>query len=216
MKIKFIVRSTLVCLGLPVATLTIPTSEAAASLPKVFCADPHALAAAKASLAAGESTFQPALRELLVEAQKALAMKPVSVMDKTRVPPSGDQHDFASLAPYFWPDTNSPGGKYIHHDGQRNPEADRNSDAGHLGKICVNAHTLALAFYFTGEEKFAAKAAEIIRVWFLNPATRMNPNLNYGQRKPSASARLRPPSDPQDQRCPPLLAPRPGFERNAA
>lgn len=148
------------------------------ALPKVIYADPHALAEAKAKFQAGEPTLKPAFDQLLANAQKALRSKPVSVMDKQQTPPSGDKHDYVSQAPYFWKDAS---GHYVRRDGERNPESGRDSDAGRIGQVCSNTHTLALAYYFTGNEAFAEHAEELVRVWFLNPATRMNPNLNFGQ-----------------------------------
>jgi hypothetical protein len=166
-----------------VAALALPAGagQSVTGPPKVFLADAPTLVASRAVLAAGDTSLKPALTELLSAAEARLNQKPASVMDKKAVPPSGDKHDYLSQAPYFWRDTNSPAGKYIRRDGERNPESNNDSDAGRLGKVCASVHELGLAYYFTGDDKYAAKAAELVRVFFLNPATRMNPNLNFGQ-----------------------------------
>lgn len=168
----------ILCLAPALALGFTSLADEPAALPKVIYADPHVLAEAKAEFQAGDASLKPVFDELITNAKKALTSKPVSVMDKLQVPPSGDKHDYISQAPYFWKDAS---GHYVRRDGERNPESGKDSDAGRIGKMCSNTHALAMGFYFTGDEAYAAHAAELLRVWFLNPATRMNPNLNYGQ-----------------------------------
>lgn len=43
---------------------------------------------------------------------------------------------------------------------------------------------MALLYWYTGEEKYAEHAARLARVFFLDPATRMNPHLTYAQTVP--------------------------------
>ena len=107
-------------------------------------------------------------------------------MQKTRVPPSGDKHDFLSLAPYWWPNSTKPTGlPYIRRDGEVNPESTRDTDDGAFDHMHSVVSTLAEAYRATGEERFAARAALLLRGWFLDPATRMNPHLDYGQAVPA-------------------------------
>jgi hypothetical protein len=103
-------------------------------------------------------------------------------MDKAVAPPSGDKHDYLSQAPYWWPDPSKPNGTpYIRKDGQRNPEIGRITDRDNLGRLGDAVTTLALAYAYTGREAYAAHAARLVRAWFIDPATRMNPHLTYGQ-----------------------------------
>ena len=119
---------------------------------------------------------------LLEDAAKALAVKPMSVMDKTITPPSGDKHDYMSQAPYWWPDPAKADGRpYIRKDGQRNPEIDRLPDHDNLGRLNSAVATLGLAYRLSGKPEYAHHAARLTRVWFLDAATRMQPHLKYGQ-----------------------------------
>ena len=153
-----------------------------ASAPRVFLLDAKKLLDTKQRIRAGDQTFDQALAKLEREAQKALGDGPLSVVTKTATPPSGDKHDYLSQAPYFWPDPQKPNGlPYIRRDGERNPEIRKYPDHESLGKLIDAVSTLALAYYFKDDEAYAAHAAKLLRAWFLEAETRMNPNLQYAQ-----------------------------------
>ena len=154
------------------------------SAPRYFSAKPGALVKAKARLAAGDKQLAKALKKLVADADKALAEAPPSVTSKEKLPPSGDKHDYMSIAPYFWPNPDTKDGlPYVRHDGKVNPESrdPKANDSPAIKIMGDNVETLALAYFFTGNEAYAEGAAKVARTWFLDPATRMTPHLKYAQ-----------------------------------
>ncbi len=122
----------------------------------------------------------PAILEPAVT--KALRVPLLTIVDKAKPSPTGDPHDYISYARYWWPDPAKPDGQpFLRRDGQHNREQ---VDAGDRKKIdhLVNSVTvLALGWAKLHREDCARRAGEWLRAWFITPATRMKPALDYAQ-----------------------------------
>lgn len=123
------------------------------------------------------------VKSLLKEAD-ALLTKPVSpITEKEQFAASGDPHDYFSFAIYWWPNPITRGLPYIRRDGEVNPDSQK-CDRPKLDAMAQATLVLSKAFAITGEVKYAQKAEEVLRIWFVSPETRMNPHLQYAQAWP--------------------------------
>ena len=159
------------------ALLTMSASTFAQSI-----LDAKQLAYAKVHLK--DAAYSQAFRNLVSLADGDLLLKPPTVMTKEYIPASGSKHDYVSLARYAWPDETQPNGlPYVMRDGVSNPEL-KKFDRNKLSVMANAVYRLSLAYYFSGEEKYAQKATELIRVWFIDKKTKVNPNLRFAQHIP--------------------------------
>ncbi|MGG6101690.1 alginate lyase family protein [Pantoea allii] len=137
-----------------------------------------------------DALTEQAWRQLQRQADKALSQPDPSVMDKGLIPPSGSRHDYLSLSAYWWPDARQKTGlPWIRRDGEVNPDTKNDqTDGVRLARFSADVQALALAWFFSGDARYASKAQSMIRHWFIDPAHRMNPNLNYAQGIPGRTA----------------------------
>lgn len=117
---------------------------------------------------------------ILKAARQYLKEAPVTITATHSPRSAGGKHDYFSEGDYWWPDPKNPDGPYIQRDGMSNPDnfvAHRRA----LIRLSVQMPALAAAWRITKEPRFARHAARHLRAWFLDPETRMNPNLQFAQ-----------------------------------
>jgi hypothetical protein len=117
---------------------------------------------------------------VLTAADQYLKEAPVTVTASRSPRSAGGPHDFFSEGDYWWPDPEHPDGPYIQRDGMTNP-ANFVEHRRAMMRLSVQVPALVEAWRLTHEAKYAAHAERHLRAWFVDPATRMNPDLQYAQ-----------------------------------
>jgi Alginate lyase len=122
----------------------------------------------------------PAAEVVRTNADRALKAGPWSVTSQRPEGVDAGPNDYYSEGPYWWPDPKNPGGRYIRKDGERNPNrfmANRRD----LGDMSSAVLALGMGDWLLGDPRCAAHARDVLATWFVDPKTRMNPNLEFGQ-----------------------------------
>jgi hypothetical protein len=117
---------------------------------------------------------------ILRAAGQYMREKPQTIMAFPSDKSPGGVHDFYSQADYFWPNPANPNGPYINRDGLSNP-ANFTAHRKAMIALSIQMPALTAAWVLTHDRKYGAHAADHLKAWFVDPATRMNPNLEFSQ-----------------------------------
>ena len=117
---------------------------------------------------------------VLKNAAKYVDAPPVTVTASHSPRSAGGQHDFFSEGDYWWPDPKNPDGPYIQRDGMTNPDNFVEHRRA-MVRLSLIVPALAAAYKLTRDKKYSTAAARHLRAWFIDDATRMNPDLQYAQ-----------------------------------
>ncbi len=117
---------------------------------------------------------------IIAAATRYLDLQPRTITSYPSSRSPGGPHDYFSQADYFWPNPQDPGGKYINRDGQSNPD-NFNDHRKAMIALSIEMPALTAAWVLTRDRRYGQKAGDHLRAWFIDPATRMNPNLEFSQ-----------------------------------
>jgi|SRR5208282_1729647 len=125
---------------------------------------------------------------ILKAAGNALKLEPITITQYHAKLSEGGPNDFYSNGDYWWPNPDTTNGlPYVNHDGESNPD-NFNRHRECIWQLRTAVAALGAAYKITGDDRYVKKAVEWLRVFFLDPKTRMNPNLQYAQAIPGVSA----------------------------
>jgi hypothetical protein len=164
------------------------TSLGLATLMVLACADCVGAGFKPARTKAAMEVASLDRQRILKLANAALGMEPVAITQFRAKLSEGGPHDFYSNGDYWWPDPNKPDGlPYIQRDGQSNP-GNFSAHRMALRNMRDAVAALAAAYVIDGQEKYAEKAVTLLKVFFLDDATKMNPSLLYAQAIPGRAS----------------------------
>ncbi|HEX7157756.1 MAG TPA: alginate lyase family protein [Edaphobacter sp.] len=151
-----------------------------------FCVLAGSVSVTWSSMSAGTALSPSAMvaandrARILAGADKYLSAQPLTVTASHSDRSPGGPHDYFSEGDYWWPDPENPAGPYIRRDGFSNPQ-NFNDHREALIRLSLIVPALAAAWLLTKQKKYADRAGLHLRAWFVDSATRMNPNLEHAQ-----------------------------------
>jgi hypothetical protein len=175
-----------------IVTLILSFSFSLAQTPQTFTWDVDFLVQARQKSLAEDKYTAPIVRKIIASADKMLLEPNVNVTKKgndwqkyfSNDPPVSP-NEFISFSTYYYPDTlagkslQDPWIKIEKRGGNR--EIRDKFDYVRLGTMKYRVQNCAKAYWFTNDAKYARLAASQLREWFINPQTRMLPDMNHAQ-----------------------------------
>ena len=172
-------------------------SGATQSVPPPLVHNGTQIAATQALVRAGDPAVLRAVAAAVRAGDAALTRGPWSVTQCPHTPPDGDARSYYSIAKYYWPCNANPchksapscspaGLPWVDCDGRVNPVINDYA-LPRVTNMSAAVSDLAQAYLWTGNSSYAERAAQLVRVFFLDPESGMHPQMNFAQVEPGSN-----------------------------